>query len=347
MSGSREETSGQGKSPADITLKTIDLRLASVREAIQRTRFVFVVMTIASSAILFTLWNDRFSRDKDLAFESPSYSNTEVKEGRPEPLHVYGRQQLVAEWYKNRIIQIGLLGIRLSVSDLSLIGSFTLVVITLWFYYSQRRENNALVALLRDVHGTYRPRGDLEVREMVYQGVKQSLVFIRTEETDEPLDGLEDARRPSDAVAKGAASPNPKAGEGAGAGEASAVVSDPRPERKTFTDRVLNFLFHLPFWAVVAIIIRDLSALFMKSPTTNVGSPLGVILWNQVRAGTLAELWESAYPIFLVVVFDSFAIACAIYIWVLCNRSRRFADGSKKALRQYEEALRLDRPALG
>ena len=105
---SKEELNGD-----EINLKTVDLRLSSVREALQRSRFVFLVMTIASSAILFTLWNDRFSRDKDLAFTSPSYSDTVIDQTHPAPIHVYGRQQLVAEWYKNRIIQIGLLGIRL------------------------------------------------------------------------------------------------------------------------------------------------------------------------------------------------------------------------------------------
>src|SRR5437868_4751049 len=152
MNNSKKRNSKDDGGGENISLKTIELRLTSVREAVQRTRFVFIVMTIASSAILFTLWNDRFSRDKDLAFDAPSYSGTIINEHSPEPIHVYGRKELVAEWYKNRIIQIGLLGIRLSVSDLSLIGSFTLVVITIWFYYSQKRENNALVTLLRDAH---------------------------------------------------------------------------------------------------------------------------------------------------------------------------------------------------
>src|SRR5215216_4792500 len=80
----------------EVNLKTVELRLTSVREAIQRSRYVFLVMTIASSAILFTLWNDRFSRDKDLAFTTPSYETTEIKEEVPAPLNVYGRQQLVA-----------------------------------------------------------------------------------------------------------------------------------------------------------------------------------------------------------------------------------------------------------
>jgi len=314
---SKEELNGD-----EINLKTVDLRLSSVREALQRSRFVFLVMTIASSAILFTLWNDRFSRDKDLAFTSPSYSDTVIDQTHPAPIHVYGRQQLVAEWYKNRIIQIGLLGIRLSVSDLSLIGSFTLVVITIWFYYSQRRENQALVTLLRDVHKTYRDKSGLPVREMVYQGIKNSLVFIRTEVTDKPLKGLVDT---SDV------SPGQK--KEAGAPERATL------ESKSFTDRVFRFLSFLPFWAIVAILIRDASALFMKSPTSGTDAWLGLILIRQVKWGSVREFWNTFYPIFLIIVFDTFAIFCAIYTRILCNRNLEFADGSKNTLKEFEAKL--------
>src|ERR1051325_375698 len=227
MSTNLDETSKDGheddQADDKINLKTVELRLTSVREALQRSRFVFLVMTIASSAILFTLWNDRFSRDKDLAFNSPSYSDSVIASDRPEPIHVFGRQQLVTEWYKNRIIQIGLLGIRLSVSDLSLIGSFTLVVITIWFYYSQRRENQALVTLLRDVHGGYIGKNGLAIREMVYQGIKHSLVFIRTEVSDEPLTGLVDLQSMNGSPDANQKSPN---------------AHNITTERKILTDRV-------------------------------------------------------------------------------------------------------------
>ena len=298
----------------EVNLKTVELRLTSVREAIQRSRYVFLVMTIASSAILFTLWNDRFSRDKDLAFTTPSYETTEIKEEVPAPLNVYGRQQLVAEWYKNRIIQIGLLGIRLSVSDLSIMGSFTLVVITIWFYYSQRRENQALVTLLRDVHETYRAKPGLPVRQMVYQGIKHSLVFIRTEVSDKPLKGLNTSDK----------SPEQKK-------EARAPERE-TPEPKTFTDRVFRFLSFLPFWAIIAILIRDVSALFMRSPTAGNNDPLGLILIREFKLGTL-------HPIFLILVFDTFAILCAIYTRILCNRNLEFAEGSKNTLKEFEAKL--------
>lgn len=328
MSKNIDEARKDDHNGTEVNLKSIELRLTSVREALQRSRFVFLVMTIASSAILFTLWNDRFSRDKDLAFASPSYSTSEITQDRPVPMHVFGRQQLVTEWYKNRIIQIGLLGIRLSVSDLSLIGSFTLVVITIWFYFSQRRENQALVTLLRDVHKGYGGKNGLAVRELVYQGIKHSLVFIRTEVSDEPFSGLEDSPPTNTSTDGKQNSPN-----------ADHVTI----ERKILTDRVFRFLAYLPFWAIVAILIRDASALFMKSPTSGTDARLGMILIGQLKWGSVPEFWNSFYPIFLIIVFDSFAICCAIYTRILCNRSRGFAEGSQKTLKQFEESLKKDK----
>jgi hypothetical protein len=329
-----------GKAGEDVSLKTIELRLASVKEAMQRTRFVFIVITIASSAILFTLWNDRFSRDKSLAFSSPSYAETPLNHERPVPLHVWGRRELVSEWYKNRIIQIGLLGIRLSVGDLSLIGSFGLVVITIWFYYSHKRENKALVTLLRDVHQGYKGEEGLAVRNMVYQEIRHNLVFIKTEESDAALDSLEETP-----AARGPAQNLREETGGGGQGETEGRTEEVR----TFTDRVLRFLSFLPFWTILAIIVRDISALLMASPTANSEKMLVSIIWSQVKCTGygFSECLNSLHPLILVVIFAIFSLGCAVYTRILCKRSRAFAEGSKKALKQFEQTLRPPARAQG
>lgn len=329
MNGKEGQNSGAtDKVKENVSLKTIGLRLASVKEGIQRTRFVFIVITIASSSILFTLWNDRFSRDKSLAFSSPTYDQAQLDPSRPVPLYVWGRRELVSEWYKNRIIHIGLLGIRLSVGDLSLIGSFSLVVITIWFYYSHRRENQALVTLLRDVHREYKGAEGLPVRNMVYQEIRHSLLFIKTEEHDEALHSLEDAPQP---------------GKGTGGGTQDETEGQAK-EVRTFTDRVLRFLSFLPFWTISAIIVRDMSALLMTSPTSNRQSEMLVsIIWGEIKCGgdnNFSQCWHSLHPFFLVIVFALFSIGCAIYTRILCKKSRGFAEGSKKALKEFEQTLR-------
>jgi hypothetical protein len=348
----------------DIGLKNIYLRLASVKEATQRTRFVFLVMTVASSAIIFTLFNDRFSRDKTVAFNpnlsasaaptpgssetaptnrpspmsypspaaSPTADSSQSAQvsNSPQPMNVYGRYQLVSEWYKNRIIQVGLLGIRVSVSDLSVMGSFTLVVISIWFFYCQRRENFALVTLLRDVHTQHRDNYDL--RRMVLEGIKGGMVFSRVEQSDEPLAGLEQGP--------------------AASGGTSPTESRERKQKRSFTDIVLWFLSFLPFWAIVAILFRDFVAFRQQSPISGNDLSLWENMWIQAKWQGLAACWRTTtcwnaiYPIRLAIIFDMIALACAIYTWILCKKAGAFREASNKTLIESEERLKRDLEAV-
>ena len=91
----------------------------------------------------------------------------------------YAQQQLAAEWIKNQIITVSLLGIRISVNDLPVIGSLSLLIICIWFFYSARRENRAIGTLLRDSYPlkSY-PSKDWHVGYMIYQGIVHHLVLI-------------------------------------------------------------------------------------------------------------------------------------------------------------------------
>jgi hypothetical protein len=313
----------------DIGLKTIELRLTSLKEAVQRTRFVFVVLTIASSAILFTLWNDRLSRDKSLAFDSGIYTEDKVKDRKLEPLFIWGTREVAEEWYESRVIHIGLLGIHVSVGDLSVVGSFSLFVIAIWFYYSHKRENHALVALLRDVNRDYTGADGLKVRDMVYQGIRHNLIFIETEKNDEPFYSLEEATpgKPSAEAAEGS---NESAG--------------PAKRRRSFTNGALGFLSFLPFWTIVAIISRDVAALAMESPTSGQKMALWYVIWGAVecRGRGFSHCMKSLNPIFLIAGFAVISIVAAYYTYKLCKKSRKFAEGSKEALEKFKSTLQPD-----
>lgn len=318
-----------------ISAKAIEMRLTNVKDAMQRTRFVFIVMTVVSSAIIFALWNDRLARDKDMAFGNDAYNNNIIWSRMPQPMHIYGRQQLVAEWYKNRIIQVGVLGVRLSVSDLAVTGSLTLLVITIWYYYSLRRENRATVTLLRDVL-----KEDVEVRYMVYQVIKHSSVFIKTEHSNDPLEGLNPAKH---STTDGAAAKE----EGAAADEAEegATTNETAVEQKeTITDKTLHFLTFLPCVTIIAILVRDVGALFMQSPTSDTGLPLGRILLNQALDGQFS--WGSAYPLIYVFMFDSVAVLLAIYTFILCKKGRAFTKATRDTLLEFEGTLGRDKSTL-
>jgi hypothetical protein len=204
----------------DIQLETIKLRLEGIRQSIARSRTTFLISTIMSVAIFVTAWNaylswdsgfvmqpywsedtlftedERINRLKDLQEKARIDINklkeagvdTALLENKIDPNNLtgvtdYAQQQLVAEWVKNQIITVSLLGIRVSVSDLPVIGSLSLVIISIWFFYSVRRENRAIGTLLRDA---YRLK-DWHVRYMVYQGIVHNLVLIELGRGTKPI----------------------------------------------------------------------------------------------------------------------------------------------------------------
>ena len=66
------------------------------------------------------------------------------------------------EWIQNQNINISLLGVHVNVDQFSLFGSATLMIISFWMLFSLRRENRAIVTLLRDVYDeTKQPKEEI------------------------------------------------------------------------------------------------------------------------------------------------------------------------------------------
>jgi hypothetical protein len=367
---------------ADVQGKTIELRLTAVKEAMHRIRSVFIVMTIASAAILFTLFNASFSRERTVAFPSlqavpkdlsliPSYCeklDATVMKATPQPSPGsaatpesaaassdnqkngpganFGKEELLKEWYHSRSIQVGLLGIHVAVSDLPVIGSMSLVIVTIWFFYAQRRANRTLVSLLRSVDREH--RDDFHLRNMIFHEVRNNLLFVKTEESDRPLVGLK-----GDDTLKGIAKDEP-----------DIVLKDDGVQEKkksgfmvraltylrklTFTGLILKVLIYLPFLTIVAVMIRDFIALAMYSPTSGKDLSLGKILWYEMRCNleTNPNLGyiTAGKSFFMMLGFETFAALCAIYTLYLCLRSSAFSNANRSTLRDFGRPLTLTNP---
>lgn len=154
---------------SEIHMRTIEKRLDGIKEAVSRGRSVFIVMIVACSAVLFTIWNANFSRERTLAFEQPS--STAERTYADNGLNV-----LVEEWYKTRSIQVSLLGIRVDVSDFSLIGSFAIVVITVWYFHCQRQVNREIIALLKDAKKKKYPK---DVKDYIFHSLVMNALFTK------------------------------------------------------------------------------------------------------------------------------------------------------------------------
>ncbi|MFY9620227.1 MAG: hypothetical protein WAQ99_10505 [Pyrinomonadaceae bacterium] len=240
------------KEKKEMIIKTIEVRLSGVSDATKRGRLAFLVITVASCAILITLWNAYFSYTRTMAFDkkasiataivpaavtaatiavnqpvlianpgsitqqrqSPVIENQPVLTPNPGPitqqrqlpLYEFNRRIVVDEWARNLNVSIGLLGIDINVNEFSLLGSFGLTIISVWYFFSLRRENRAIVSLLRDVTDDLnipikseegkaptwninRDDDKWDIANLAFHGVAQSLIFVNTGTDDKPMSG--------------------------------------------------------------------------------------------------------------------------------------------------------------
>jgi hypothetical protein len=155
-------------------------RIEGAQEAIKRARTVFLILTIVSLSILITAWNAYFSWDRELALGMSNWAqNDEVTE--------LAQQRLIEGWVKNQTIDVSLLGIHISVSDIAPLGGLALFFLSIWFFFSARRENHTIALLLRDTKNE-----PDEVRTSIFHSIISYLVFLTIRPTDDPIDDLED-----------------------------------------------------------------------------------------------------------------------------------------------------------
>ncbi|HEY0427695.1 MAG TPA: hypothetical protein VGC76_07920 [Pyrinomonadaceae bacterium] len=181
-------------------------------------------MTIATATILITLWNSILSWDRGMAFEKRSAVEYIAENQR----------NATSEWIKNMTVSVGLLGIRISSTDLAVIGSASLLIIMVWFFFSQRRENRAIVSLLRYCfEGLKNKELSKDVCELVYEGTVQSIVFIDMGGGDKPIEGL--------------------------------VPTDEKAQSTFFIRTILKGLIFLPPFTIFMIVVSDIASLFFAS----------------------------------------------------------------------------------
>jgi hypothetical protein len=228
------------KEPVDsLVLKTIDSRLEAVKESTRRSRYVFIVMTIMSSAIIAGLWNSMVAWDRSWAFQKDVNSAQEVVRN---------------EWLRNLYVSASLLGVRVNINDLAVIGSLSLVVIMVWYFFSQRRENRAIVGLLRDC---YENKQMDVLGNYIYEAIVQNIVFINMWGGDRPIRGLK---------------------------------KDSTTQPKEFIRYVLGALTFLPPITIGLIITSDVWSLLSSSYLRDPNDILIVYLWKHSRSDLVKAL---------------------------------------------------------
>ena len=153
------------------------------------------------------------------------------------------------DWVKTQTITISPLGINISVSDLSVLGSLSLFFVSIWFYFSVRRENRVIGSLLR-VTKDDRP----QIRNMIFTGIVSHLVFSDIGKGNNPIDHLDAPIR--------------------------------RGHGQPFTRLTVKVLFFLPLVAFAMIILTDILSLFyLDAPFRDSHQPV----WNYLPSHYKAQ----------------------------------------------------------
>jgi len=152
-------------------------RIESAKEAITRSRVSFLINALASFALILAEWNAYFTWYTDFIDEKctgPDCANLGV-----------AQEQIVRSWVDSLIITISPLGIKFGVSDVSIVGTVSLLILAVVFVYCTRRENHAIGYLLVDTQDKTK-----ELKEAIYHAVSSHLVFLPVGDSDRPIDEL-------------------------------------------------------------------------------------------------------------------------------------------------------------
>jgi hypothetical protein len=294
----------------NLELKTIEVRLSAIREATQRSRFIFIIMTIMCSTIIAGVWNTMLSWERGSAFDFPnnapsqarsSSDSAAVNQFSPEPKSSDDSAKIVkSEWLKNLYVSAGILGIRVSTNDLAVVGSASLIVVMVWYFFSQRRENRAIVGLLRDCTAKLDAGAvNRDVGKLVYEGIVQNVVFINIGGGDRPIKGIYKNE------------------------------DDSKPENE-FVRYVLIALTFLPSITIAGVILADLVSLANESYVEGRGK--GPVLLALM-------LGHKYFALVKVVAFETFALVAFGYTLRLCELCRRFSNATATTVKQFQRRV--------
>lgn len=172
----------------------LKIRVPAVQEAIKRTRFAFLLCTLASFASLICLWNSymsmyRFLAEKPLPVlckDRPTCSLTDSDSDRERELLIDSYKT----WVESQAININLLGIRIGVSDFAIMDSLAMYIFLYYSLLTIRRENREVGLLLKDISG------ELDyIGYAAYSAVNSFMVFNLNRSDDNAISTLKDTKK--------------------------------------------------------------------------------------------------------------------------------------------------------
>lgn len=134
------------------TNESIAARLEGVKSAQSQARLTLAAMAVVSVMMLVASYNAYLSYDYHWIV-GLKCSTAEIKLDADEykrQLTKLLQEHAMGEWASSRTAMSSLLGIRVSVDDVSVLGTAVLLLLSLWLFLVARRENHTTGFLLRD-----------------------------------------------------------------------------------------------------------------------------------------------------------------------------------------------------
>jgi hypothetical protein len=174
-----------------MTIDFYKMRIDAIRDASSRSRWVFAAATIASLTQIGATWNASMSWLRGFPLSMRSFGMGPPGVPADEVVAALQRS-LMQQWVESQFITVPLLGLKFCVADASIVGSVALTVISIWLFYSLRRENHVTGQTFRDVADEGQ-----ELKAFVYHGVASTQVFATLSQNDEPMYTIETSRSQS------------------------------------------------------------------------------------------------------------------------------------------------------
>jgi hypothetical protein len=165
-----------------ITDTIFQFRLEATRDAQKMSRIAFLVSTIVALAIFITTWNAYYSWNVHFPLQEKWHESEVTEEVQ---------RQIIKEWVESSFITVPILGIKVGIFDGSVFGSIALLIISVWFFLSIRRENHVIGFLLRDT----KEKGTSEERQEIYHGIASYMLFANITKKDQPIEDLNEKHR--------------------------------------------------------------------------------------------------------------------------------------------------------
>ncbi len=292
------------------THESIAARLEGAKTSQAQLRLTLATMAVISGMMLIASYNAYLSYDYNWLLK--------VKCDEATPPGGYGilQEQAFKDWASARIVLISLLGIRVSVDDVAVLGSAVLLVLSFWLWLVARRENHTIGFLLRDTNTQRTDSNQVpsatqstESQRKMYSGAERWLIFhtIISNSLFFTLGRL--------AKVQSLAGPN-------------SLAASPTGENKGWLNRVglelvRSFFFWFPVIASLAVFLIDRWSYRMRDPFDP----------TCAAPGFDDPFFQRSLVFFFV---------CWIPLMICCRKSSQYSRATEKVLREYRDALHAD-----